>query len=110
MSFNPHSVIEMARLLPAVPRGLVTSSYDPVEWGLPQAVCDRLREIPDYDRAACCFISHERDDLTRPRVAELKAEGARILCWTVKSPEQEAQARQIAENITFERYFAPLPA
>ena len=37
-------------------------------------------------------------------MAELKAAGARILCWTVKSPEMEAEARKVAENITFEGY------
>jgi glycerophosphoryl diester phosphodiesterase len=110
MSFNPHAVIEMARLAPNIPRGLVTSSYDPVEWGLPADVCNRLRDIPDYDRAQCSFISHECADLTRPRVAELRDAGARIFCWTVKSPQQEAQARKVADNITFEQYLAPFPA
>jgi glycerophosphoryl diester phosphodiesterase len=110
MSFNPHSVACMADLAPAIPRGLVTSSYDPDAWDLPDDVCNQLRDIPDYDRSGCSFISHELADLDRPRVAELKAAGARILCWTVKSPAQEAQARKVAENITFERYLAAFPA
>jgi len=54
------------------------------------------------------FISHRVSDLSRPRVAEVKAKGAHILCWTVRSAAQEAQARQIAHNITFEGYPAPL--
>jgi glycerophosphoryl diester phosphodiesterase len=110
MSFNPYSVARMAELAPETPRGLVTSAYDPEDWGLPPNVCERLRSIPDYDRAGCCFISHELADLDRPRVAELKASGAHILCWTVKSPSEEAEARKVAENITFERYLAPFPA
>lgn len=110
MSFNPHSVLAMARLAPGIARGLVTGSYDPAAWRLPEEVCDRLRDIPDYDRAGCRFISHECDDLDRPRVAALKAAGATILCWTVKSPHQEKQARKIADNITFEQYLAPFPA
>lgn len=32
MSFNPQSMAEMARLRPDLPRGLVTSSYDPTDW------------------------------------------------------------------------------
>lgn len=110
MSFNPHSVMAMARLLPEVPRGLVTSSYDPESWGLPADTCARLREIPDYGAASCSFISHEFDDLARLRVAELKAAGAVILCWTIKSPQDEARAREVAQNITFEQYLAVLPA
>lgn len=110
MSFNPHSVMAMAKYAPGIARGIVTSSYNPEHWGLPRDVCDRLREIPDYDAAGCSFISHQMNDLDRPRVAELKAAGAAILCWTVKSVEQEAEARKIAQNITFEQYLAEIPA
>jgi hypothetical protein len=27
-----------------------------------------------------------------------------VLCWTIKSPEAEAEARKVADNITFEGY------
>ena len=111
MSFNPNSVARMADLCPDIPRGLVTSSFLPEKWApLAPRVCEHLRDIPDYDRVGACFISHEVADLTRPRVAELKAQGADILCWTVTSPEMEAQAREIAANITFEQYLAKHPA
>ncbi|MEP5728858.1 MAG: glycerophosphodiester phosphodiesterase family protein [Sulfitobacter sp.] len=108
MSFNPHAVGSMAELLPDVPRGIVTSAYDVKDWPLPSETCDRLREIPDYDRVGASFISHEVDDLERARVAELKAQGAMICCWTVRSAQQEASARQVADNITFEGYVAGL--
>jgi glycerophosphoryl diester phosphodiesterase len=111
MSFNPHCIAHMASLAPALPRGLTTSAYDPEDWHpLPPATCDRLRDIPDYDRVQASFISHEHGDLARPRVAELAAQGAAILCWTIKSPAAEAAARRIAQNITFEQYPAPIPA
>ena len=107
MSFNPHSVIAMAALAPEVPRGIVTSAYDPADWApLPAEACDRLRGIPDYDAAGACFVSHEAADLSRPRVAELKAMGARILCWTIRSPQAERAARAVAHNVTFEGYLA----
>lgn len=108
MSFNPHSVAHMARLAPTIPRGLTTSAYDPDDWSpLPAEICARLREIPDYDPTLSSFISHEAKDLTRPRVAQLKSQGAAILTWTIRSPEAEAIARRIADNVTFEGY---LPA
>ena len=109
MSFNPHSVARMAELCPDIPRGLVTSAFDPADWPLSAAVCDQLRDIPDYDRVGACFISHEAKDLHRPRVAALKAQGARILCWTITSAKDEAEARKIAENVTFEGYLAAQP-
>ena len=107
MSFNPHAVIAFGEAAPDVPRGLVTSAFDPETWApLPASVCDHLRDIPDYDRTGASFISHEGPDLARPRVAALKARGAHVLCWTIKSATQEAEARKIADNVTFEGYLA----
>lgn len=110
MSFNPHAVAHMADLLPQVPRGLVTSAYRYDDWSLPHDTCDHLRAIPDYDRVGACFISHEVGDLDRPRVAELKAAGAMICCWTVRDAATEKRARRIVDNITFEGYRAALSA
>ena len=111
MAFNPHCIAHMARLAPDIPRGLTTEAYDPVlNAPISAEVCAYLREIPDYDRTASSFISHQASDLARPRVADLKAHGAAILCWTIRSPEAEAAARTVADNITFEGYAARLPA
>ena len=113
MSFNPHSVAAMASAAPDVPRGITTWGWDPeeaAEDGVDAAACARLRGIPDYDRVGACFISHHHLDLARPRVAELKAAGAAVLCWTIRSPQEEAAARRIAQNVTFEGYAAALSA
>lgn len=107
MSFNPHSVAALCRLAPDVPRGLTTWRWaeDPDHPVLPE-VADRLRGIPDYGPTGSSFISHEAADLSRPRVLDLKAQGAAVLCWTIRSPGAEAEARRIADNITFEGYAA----
>ena len=111
MSFNPNSVFELARIAPEIPRGIVTSSYRAEDWRLlPGNVRDTLREIPDFDRTGSSFVSHEVGDLRSDRVGEIKSQGHAILCWTVRSPEVEAQARQVADNITFEGYPAPFTA
>lgn len=110
MSFNPAAVHHMARLAPGVARGITTSAYDPVDWApMPEAACRHFRAIPDYDATGSSFISHEATDLANPRVAELKAQGAVVLCWTIRSPVADAQARRIAHNVTFEGYAPPLP-
>lgn len=110
MSFNPHSVVALAQHAPDIARGLVTSSYDAKDWGpVSQAVCERLRDIPDFDSSLSSFISHEVTDLKRQRVQELRAAGVPLLCWTVKSLKVEAEARQWADNVTFEKYLSPLP-
>jgi len=111
MSFNPHSVRVLSGLAPDVPRGIITCSYDQDYWkGVPQGTRDRLREIPDIAPSRASFISHEASDLARARVAELKSQGLPVLCWTIRSPEQEAEARKVAHNVTFEGYAADIPA
>ena len=105
MSFNPNHVAEMGRIAPDLPRGLTTCAFAPDDWPtIPQPTLERLAQIPDYDHLGCSFISHAWRDLDAPRVAELKTEGAAILCWTIRSAEEEAQARRVAQNITFEGY------
>ena len=105
MSFNAYSVAEAARLMPKLPRGLVTTSYDADELALvPETRRETLSRIADYDRVGACFISHDHTDLGSERVAELKSLGAGILCWTIRSQEQEDQARKVAANVTFEGY------
>lgn len=107
MSFNPHSVAALAEALPDTPRGIVSESYSESSTPtLPAAVRDKLRQIGDYDRVGASFISHEAEDLDRPRVAELKRHGATVLCWTIRSPRAEAEARKVADQVTFEGYLA----
>ena len=111
MSFNPASVAEIARTASHLPRGITTDPYDPAEWSpLPVATCNRLRASPDYNAVGASFISHTAGDLGAVRVAALRAQGAAILCWTIRSAAAEAEARRLADNVTFEGYAAQVPA
>jgi len=110
MSFNPHSVIALSKLAPATPRGIVTCHFPAEYWQLlNKKTRAHLRTIPDYDRAGACFISHHHDDLGNPRIAELRIKGANVICWTIRSAEAEAEARKVADNVTFEGYAAASP-
>jgi glycerophosphoryl diester phosphodiesterase len=105
MSFNPHSVALMAELSPQVSRGLVTCAYLPDDWEhVPETRRAELRAMPDIARVGAAFLSHDMRDLDNPKVADLKAAGLPILCWTIRSAEEEAKARQSARAITFEGY------
>ncbi|GGG70675.1 phosphodiesterase [Salipiger pallidus] len=107
MSFNPHAMVALEQLAPDLPRGLTTCAYTEDDFPeLSHSHRERLRGIPDFDRVGASFISHHWNDLDRPRVAELKAAGHPVLCWTIRTPEQEATARAVADNITFEGYIA----
>ena len=111
MSFNPHAVAAFAEAAPGIPRGLTTEAWRPsLSHPVARARRAELRAIPDYDRVGACFISHEAADLARPRVAELRAAGAAVLCWTIRSEAAERKARRVAQNITFEGYRAAIPA
>lgn len=105
MSFNPHSVAAMAARAPRTPRGLVTCAFAGTDF--PGTRPERLAElaaIPDYARVGACFVSHHCRDLDNPLLAGLRGRGAALLCWTIRSPQAEAQARKRADNITFEGY------
>ena len=105
MSFNPHSVCAMAEFAPQVPRGIVTCAYDAADWPLiPATRRGELALIPDYDRAGASFISHDASDLASPIVAELRAAGTPVLCWTIRSQQAADEALTIADQITFEGY------
>lgn len=111
MSFNPHSVIALALTAPDVPRGIISCHYPAKHWPLlTEKTRHRLRETPDYDKAGACFVSHRHDDLANPRIAELRQAGASIICWTVRSPEADTEARKLADNVTFEGYAAQAPS
>lgn len=107
MSFNPHSMAAMESFAPDVPRGLTTCAFHADDWPtVPAATRERLAMIPDYDRVGATFISHEAGDLASLQVARLRRKGAAILCWTIRSAAAEAEARKVAQNITFEGYLA----
>ena len=106
MSFNPNSVAVMKDLAHDRPRGLVTSAFLRSRWPVAKAVRSRLRKISDYGRTGAVFITHQVSDLDRARVAQLKAAGASVICWTVRSVEEERAARKVADNVTFEGYLA----
>ena len=111
MSFNPHSVAAFGEYAPDIPRGLTTESFPQDDWMLvPATRLEELRPIPDFERTGASFISHEAADLDRPDVARIKATGAPVFCWTIRSTDEEAKARQVADNVTFEGYLAAIPA
>jgi glycerophosphoryl diester phosphodiesterase len=107
MSFNPHSVAAFAALNTGVPVGLTTEAFRKEDYpALSEATRNHLRNISDFERVGASFISHDAKDLHSPAVARLKAKNIPVFCWTIKSHDAEIQARNIADNITFEGYEA----
>ena len=95
--------------LPDVARGLTSCAFDDDEWPLDRARRAHLAALADFDAAGAVFVSHDRADLGNPAVAALRARGIPILTWTIRAPDQEAAARHVADNITFEGYAPRIP-
>ncbi|MEL6914570.1 MAG: glycerophosphodiester phosphodiesterase family protein [Pseudomonadota bacterium] len=111
MSFNPHAVAAMAEHAPAVPRGITTCAFSAEQWPtIPAARRAELAPIPDYARVGATFISHDHRDLGAEPVQRIKAAGATVASWTIRSPEEAARAREVAHQITFETYLPALDA
>ena len=107
MSFNPHVIAAFHKAAPGIAVGLTTCGYEAGEWPmLDDARRAHLAAIADFDAVGASFVSHDRADLDNPAVTALKARGVPVLTWTVRSHDQEVEARRVADNITFEDYLA----
>lgn len=105
MSFNPHSVAACRDRAPDLPRGLVTCAFRRVLWRkLSKETRRSLAAMEALGALDAAFISHAHRDLDSISVRAARASGHAILCWTVRSPGDEATARRVADQVTFEKY------
>ena len=94
MSFN-HWLIEDARALaPDLPLGLVAKGNDK-QYQSHQQIAERC----DVD-----FVSYEHKDLPCKFTSQFRASGKPLICWTVKSRQQQETALQCSDQITFEGF------
>lgn len=107
MSFNPHSVARCLEHAPHIPRGRVTCDFGIEDWAhVPADRRAELAALSDLESLGASFISHQHDMLGDAPVKAVKDAGLPVTCWTIRSAAEEAAARQIADNITFEGYRA----
>lgn len=109
MSFSPHAVAAYRAAGGTAAVGLTSCGYARDDW--PTVPADRratLARIVDFDAVGASFVSHDHRDLQNPAVTALRARGVPVLCWTIRSPDEETAARHLADNITFEGYRAAL--
>ena len=105
MSFNPYSVTAFGEIRSDIPLGLVTDSFEPEDWPTLNAERrEHLAQILDFGTSGAGFISHNQAHLEDLPVSALKAQEVPVLCWTVRSRDEEHRARRIADNVTFEGY------
>jgi glycerophosphoryl diester phosphodiesterase len=105
MSFNPASMAEMARLAPALPRGLVACAAEAWDDGaLPQDRLAALARLDAFDAVGAAFASYHWRDLPTPATVRLRAGGAPVICWTVRSAADAAAAMAHSDAVTFEGF------
>jgi len=107
MSFNPDSVAAMARLAPALPRGLVGCPAAACGGGAPEARA-RMADLAAFEAVGASFFSYDWRALPTPRTRALRAAGAGALCWTTRSTAEHAAALRHAQQVTFEGYAPPV--
>lgn len=104
-SFNPFFAKAYKKLRPEVPCGILAQAKmsekgDPLSWKIKAHFLARLKfnfiVKPD-------FVSYGFWQLPQKCVTKFK--GAK-LAWTVRSREEEAQARKYVDNVIFENYTA----
>ena len=110
MSFNPHVVAAFHTAAPEIPCGLVSCDFNDDDWPMiDDETREKLAALKDFDDSGASFISHSHNDLSNPAVRALAQRGVPILSWTIRSAEEEAVARRVASNITFEGYHPATP-
>jgi glycerophosphoryl diester phosphodiesterase len=104
MSFNPAAMAEMARLAPALPRGLVACAADAWDEDLPQAHLAALARLEAFDAVGAAFASYRWRDLPTPQTARLRAAGLPVISWTLRSADDARVALRHCDAVTFEGF------
>lgn len=111
MSFDPQVMVAMRAAAPAIPRGIVSGSYDGPGWWpdkIDKGRADSLRNLLESGPVAPDFYAYEIDALPTP-VTEYarRVAGLPVFTWTVRTPKQRQAAAQWADAMIFEGF---LPA
>jgi glycerophosphoryl diester phosphodiesterase len=107
MSFDPVPVAFLARIAPALSRGIVAERhYNHDEWrALSSVQKRRLAFFLHAPRSRPNFIAYSIRDL--PALAPLAARyvfGLPLLAWTVRSAAERAKAARFADQAIFEGF------
>jgi glycerophosphoryl diester phosphodiesterase len=107
MSFDPDQVVALRDLMPSRPRGIVAErSYTEADW--PEATLEQRRgmlHLRHAFRTLPHFVAYWVDELpaAAPWIAR-NVFGCPLLTWTVRTPEQQANAARHADQMIFEGF------
>jgi glycerophosphoryl diester phosphodiesterase len=102
-SFEPGSVAWFRRHAPRVCRGQISGLYQEDREGQGAWRCFLLRNLLLSAPGRPDFIAYDVNGLGRLPVRLARLCGLPLLTWTVRTAEQLAQARALADNVIFEQ-------
>jgi glycerophosphoryl diester phosphodiesterase len=105
MSFDPHIVACIAERSPITVRGITADRVvDPYYniLSLPRRL--EMQSFSHLPRSKPHFVSFDAAGLPFAAVSEIRERGHPVVSWTIRSPEQAAQALRYSDQITFENY------
>ena len=105
-SFNPLTVAWFRRERPEIPRGLLAGDMDDTDFNLAKRVVLRRLLLAPHVRPA--YIGYDLRALPEPAVSVLRRLGVPVLAWTVRTPEEQSRAMELADNYIFE-FVEPIP-
>ncbi|MBQ1942017.1 MAG: glycerophosphodiester phosphodiesterase [Clostridia bacterium] len=103
-SFDPFILIRVKKIAPDMLRGQLSSFFLDQKFGFLKRTLLKNMYFSPWVKPD--FISYDATNLPFKRA---KKPGKPLLCWTVRSLEQEKKARAFADNIIFENYLPELP-
>jgi glycerophosphoryl diester phosphodiesterase len=105
MSFDPEMIEKVRELSPSTIRGIVAErAEDPYYHQLPMKRHLELRTLSHLARTRPHFISFYFRELPFGPIAEFRGQGNPVVTWTIRSREEEHDARRYSDQITFEGY------
>ncbi len=111
MSFDPGVMARLAALAPDIPRGIISGSYKPVRgddwWAdkLSPSRRFRLRNLLESGPAKPSFFAYHVVSLRTPVVRFARSVmGVPMFTWTVRTPEDRAEAAGRADAMIFEGF------
>jgi glycerophosphoryl diester phosphodiesterase len=107
MSFDPDLVAAVAELSPATVRGITADrTTDPYYNIVPVAKRVSMRNFSHLERTRPHFVSFYFRELPFAPVQQIRELGHPVITWTIRSKEEEAQAKRYSDQVTFEGYLA----
>jgi glycerophosphoryl diester phosphodiesterase len=107
MSFDPDMISAVAAQSPDTVRGITADrTTDAYYRMLPFAKRMNIRHFEHLEKTRPHFISYYFRDLPFAPVQAIRAAGHPIITWTIRTKDEERQARRYSDQVTFESYIA----